>query len=623
MAKLMGMKGVNANSYCRFCKIQGTWSTLRRHVYCPLKTPTKDRELSQEDPTRATPDPDNQEHPIDDIMPRTSTPLHENVYDPRDLPMRHDMEHRVHAAEVCATNNADLGKVYGINYMPALAELPSIYFPRSFPVDVMHLIFQGLSPLMLGHWMGDFFKDEDYVLSKKEWEEIGHDLAKSKATFPSAFGRAPRDIFKFRKSYKASEHMNWVTIFSPIMLKDRLPDLHYKEWFSMTEAVTLIRRWDLSTDDIDTIENKIIQFVEYYESQIYRYQEDRVHVCRATIHYLLHISQCIRDCGPSGNYWQFPCERMCGFLTQKVKSRSSANRNLSLGLLYTTQLQLVCVLYPKIIYTQSIYDSNDETDMALEAVPPNPQYSIGLSGDLILEIDYGSSNSIITERVRNQGRYISTPRHLPLNIALYHFVRQPPHAEALTPNERCRLKAFLLEAYDVSHHDAIEDFTKTVNIRRYSNCQLGFQKLGSNIGVARLNSRDHHIVMYKRMDELRRRTAPHVNVSSATAQANMLFGSVLHYTDVTYQDNHHIVALVRRHRFARYLGEKVMFKENQEGATEYIRVEDIFTLMGLVLSHNREYYTFHDSSIISSNYPPPIPPHVSVTWACTAPSING
>ncbi|RIB00947.1 hypothetical protein C2G38_1993627, partial [Gigaspora rosea] len=40
-----------------------------------------------------------------------------------------------------------------------LLELKSIKFPDSFPVDIMHSLFENIAPAMLQHWSGLFFKD--------------------------------------------------------------------------------------------------------------------------------------------------------------------------------------------------------------------------------------------------------------------------------------------------------------------------------------------------------------------------------------------------------------------------------------------------------------------------------
>lgn len=215
----------------------------------------------------------------------------------------------------------------------------------------------------------------------------------------------------------------------------------------MVEAITLIRRWDLTALEVQLIEDKVIRFVEYYEKTMYKYSPKRLGACRATIHYLLHITQSISDCGPSPIYWQFPCERMCGLLTQKVKSRSAANRNLSLGLLYATQFQLLQLLYPKIRYTESQLDLMDEGDMALEDIPPRQTIGSSATGNVLLNLEYND----LTQLVQHERQYISTPRHLLKHIAVYHFNRVPPRASKMTPNEQNRLRLFLMNTLDMTH----------------------------------------------------------------------------------------------------------------------------------------------------------------------------
>lgn len=146
--------------------------------------------------------------------------------------------------------------------------------------------------------------------------------------------------------------------------------------------------------------------------------------CRATIHYLLHIAQCVRDCGPPSIYWQFPAERMCGFLTQKVKNRMSVNRNLSLALLHKEQLHLIRLLYPKLSYTDTVQDREALIDREVEAAPAN------VSG----------LNPVL--RGVNPARLKSTPAMLSRGICLLHSHHIPPKATAMTPNEKTRLKEY-------------------------------------------------------------------------------------------------------------------------------------------------------------------------------------
>ena len=60
---------------------------------------------------------------------------------------------------------------------------------------------------MYRHWSGKFFKnkelnDENYVLSDRQWKEIGNIMHTSRKQMPLEFGRPPRDIFKHSNGFK-------------------------------------------------------------------------------------------------------------------------------------------------------------------------------------------------------------------------------------------------------------------------------------------------------------------------------------------------------------------------------------------------------------------------------------
>ena len=54
---------------------------------------------------------------------------------------------------------------------------------------------------------------------------------------------------------------------------------------------------------------------------------------RISFHYLLHIADCIIDCGPCGNFWQYPMERLCGMLLPLIHSRLHPYQNLTNNIL--------------------------------------------------------------------------------------------------------------------------------------------------------------------------------------------------------------------------------------------------------------------------------------------------
>ena len=116
----------------------------------------------------------------------------------------------------------------GIKGRSILFELSSIKFPRSFPVDIMHLFFENVAPQMFKLWTSRFFKDDNlnatpFIIPKSSWEAIGVQMQNNKKNMPLGFGRPPRNIAKHYAGYKAEEWANWITLYSVPLLKTYLP----------------------------------------------------------------------------------------------------------------------------------------------------------------------------------------------------------------------------------------------------------------------------------------------------------------------------------------------------------------------------------------------------------------
>ncbi|RIB20722.1 hypothetical protein C2G38_1920343, partial [Gigaspora rosea] len=144
LAKVMYTTGHNSYKACRFCSIQGIYCQRNRHVYYPLKP---------------------------------STGMSGRRYDPKDLPLR-THENYVRDAIAIEHMNEKLYKDEAQKRGIILFELNSIEFPTSFPIDIMHRLFENIAPAMLRHWSGTFFKDSqisnaDYILSNSDWTKLG------------------------------------------------------------------------------------------------------------------------------------------------------------------------------------------------------------------------------------------------------------------------------------------------------------------------------------------------------------------------------------------------------------------------------------------------------------------
>ncbi|CAH1760518.1 8935_t:CDS:2 [Entrophospora sp. SA101] len=141
-----------------------------------------------------------------------------------------------------------------------LFELKSIKFPKSFPLDIiMHLFFENVGPNMCKFWSGNFYKnninlEEDYLISKKDLQEIGNILYNNKYNIPSN-GRIPRNIYKHSAGYKAEEWSKWILYFSLPLMK----------------TAKLCTELQLEVDEPNLIKENLENFCLHY---IDKYNED-------------------------------------------------------------------------------------------------------------------------------------------------------------------------------------------------------------------------------------------------------------------------------------------------------------------------------------------------------------
>ena len=108
--------------------------------------------------------------------------------------------------------------------------MSSIKFPRSFPIDIIHLFFENIASQIFKLWSAHFFKDNDlnitpFIISKSSWDTIGILTENNKKKIPLTFGRPLQNIFKYNVRYKAEEWANWITLYSIPLIKNYLPEM--------------------------------------------------------------------------------------------------------------------------------------------------------------------------------------------------------------------------------------------------------------------------------------------------------------------------------------------------------------------------------------------------------------
>ncbi|KAK9311648.1 hypothetical protein V1524DRAFT_370951 [Lipomyces starkeyi] len=272
ISKLMCMKGHTGKRPCRFCLIKGQSAIAGGPNYFPLSQIT---------------DVDSAGRP--QLNARSN--------------LRQDIE------DTCQINQKSVFKKFGISGRSPLLDIPTLYWPESFPTDIMHLILQGVVPRTFEIWKGarpsEFHASENLF---KDLQGLGHDINSSAKDVPASLARSPLDIFKNFRSYRAESWFDFLQLFSHPLLDSRMSPEVRKNFVQLSRIYSVATQEKITADDLRLLEDISFSFVQSYE-EIFSFDPTSR---TSNLHGLLHISNSIRNCGPAWVYWQFTMEKTCG-----------------------------------------------------------------------------------------------------------------------------------------------------------------------------------------------------------------------------------------------------------------------------------------------------------------------
>ena len=145
-------------------------------------------------------------------------------------PLR-DIAHRkqVERSKLATTKygKEQIQQEFGIRYSQLL-ELPYFDVVRCHLVDPMHNLFLGTAKKLLTLWKDHgYLSTNSFVLIQKEIDDI---------TPPSNIGRIPHKISAGFSGFTAEQWMLWTTLYSPLLLFEKLPPDHFELWSLFSQA---------------------------------------------------------------------------------------------------------------------------------------------------------------------------------------------------------------------------------------------------------------------------------------------------------------------------------------------------------------------------------------------------
>ena len=146
-----------------------------------------------------------------------------------------------------------------------IRRMPLMRAFRSFPINIMHLLYQNVAKNIVGIWMGDVSElGELAVLKEKETLRLVNESLSNAGVDISSIVRRPRELDK-KGQWKASEWKFFVHCTSVTVLQDVIPDSMLKGWWSFVQLCELVNRWELLKGDVRRIGRLSVFFRAFHE----------------------------------------------------------------------------------------------------------------------------------------------------------------------------------------------------------------------------------------------------------------------------------------------------------------------------------------------------------------------
>jgi hypothetical protein len=247
----------------------------------------------------------------------------------------------------------------GIKSKPAVSEVTSLHFPQSYGIDVMHIGYLGVSP-QLTYLFGkkaavpsnktkvhadpeQSIAINSLRMSTKDQANFGRDIVASHATIPSSFGSCIPNPFEPKGNIKAEQWQIFSTLLAVPLLAGRISKASLYSLHCYATILLLSAKHTVTRSDLQRIRICIKEFKTWYSKEVIS-----IDVSYATyvLHAFEHIPFTIEQTGPVSTTWQYPLEKLIGFVAPKVQSKNRPYKQLGLMLFDVMNCNLAKVLRP-------------------------------------------------------------------------------------------------------------------------------------------------------------------------------------------------------------------------------------------------------------------------------------
>ena len=222
----------------------------------------------------------------------------------------------------------------GVNRRSALIDIPTLHFPRSFPIDTMHCVSNNIPKHLMKLWKGHIFADQSlpWVVPKLGWTAVDNGLMASRGHVPTHIATAPRSRLTY-KTWTSSEYRAFFLTYGAPMMKEVLPTRYESTLLRYRLIMQAVGKTEFTYDELSQLQTLCQHFVSSFEADYCDGIPARAKVCTIQLHYLLHLARNVRDFGSPVYFAQWGLERAIRRIKGMAVSTSQKYQSISIHLL--------------------------------------------------------------------------------------------------------------------------------------------------------------------------------------------------------------------------------------------------------------------------------------------------
>jgi hypothetical protein len=264
-------------------------------------------------------------------------------------PINLNLREQIEDVEAFMSTNAttrDLEKLkrdLGINCRSILVDIPTLHFPRSFPIDTMHSMNHNIPKSMFHLWKGSKYQQKGqevekypWVIPNPQWVLIDRSMAASRATVPTYVGTAPRGTSSFG-NWTTHEWRSFFLTYGAPAINYFLPKEYAENFLQYRQLLHYTGQRHFTAPDIAKLHDQAQTFLREFENLYYGGDESLLPSCTIQLHYLLHLGQNIQDFGPLSSYAQWSLERFLRTIKLSATSTLYKHRSVEINTLIREQ----------------------------------------------------------------------------------------------------------------------------------------------------------------------------------------------------------------------------------------------------------------------------------------------